>query len=223
MLLAKLEDTAQRVSRAHEALSSRTAELEAAAAAAQREAAARGAAAAESQSQLEALRAGLRQRETYVKQVRTQQRCNQKRFVEMRDACRASARRWMTEMRSGPSPLPLSLQMEGQLLAAEARMEELVRESMEDMEQKQQLLDECARSLAAEHRADQAEVRALSPSTMHVGFPHLSAWLRGPAEYMPRGSPADGKLRRSVLHGTGISGRRHCVWRLSEQSRCSGS
>ena len=90
-LLAKLEDTAQRVSHAHEALSSRTTELEAAAAAANREAAVRAAAAAESQSQLEALRAGLGQREAYVKQVRTDERCNEIAFQR----CTPLAERWL--------------------------------------------------------------------------------------------------------------------------------
>lgn len=78
--------------------------------------------------------------------------------------------------------LPLSLQMETQLLAAEARMEELVRESTEGMEQKQQLLDECGRSLAAERRADQAEVRARSPPASAY---RPSPWLRRPAAYLP--------------------------------------
>jgi hypothetical protein len=63
--------------------------------------------------------------------------------------------------------LPLSLQMEEQLLAAEARMEELSHE--------------CGRSLAAERRADQAEVRALSPPIVRVGFPTISLAPRLPS------------------------------------------
>ena len=45
----------------------------------------------------------------------------------------------------------------------------------------EELSHECGRSLAAERRADQAEVRALSPPIVRVGFPTISLAPRLPS------------------------------------------